>query len=91
MSLIFLCLSTQGPVSQEYVVLDLVARSKVKSFRSLLNQIWRLPVSAATLRPRSQQVRPSLNSNNKVSDYAISTGPSGTWVHQNSGRVCEGF
>lgn len=28
MSLIFLCLSTQGPVSQEYVVLCLVARSK---------------------------------------------------------------
>lgn len=30
MSLIFLCLSTQGLVNQEYVVLRLVARSKGK-------------------------------------------------------------
>lgn len=49
MSLIFLCLSTQGPVSQEYVVLGLVARSKGEVLLVLNGPDMEVAVSAASL------------------------------------------
>lgn len=81
LSLIFLCLSTQGPVSQEYVVLCLVARSKGK----VLSVLNRLDGGGQSQQLTwLMQARPSMKSNNKATDCTICTGSSDTWVHQYS-------